>query len=212
MNLHNLRIEYKSKSLNKHDVSNNPIHQFESWFNDALNAEIMDANAFTLSTVNEMNKPTSRIVLLKEVNDFGFVFFTNYEGQKGKDIEANNNVAAVFHWKELERQVRIEGTAQKISDEESDEYFNSRPRESQIGAWASPQSSVIHNRPVLESRIEFYTEKFKNLAIIPRPNNWGGYIIKPETIEFWQGRPSRLHDRIKYEHIDRTWQLSRLAP
>ncbi|MFM2049443.1 MAG: pyridoxamine 5-phosphate oxidase [Bacteroidota bacterium] len=211
MNLHNLRIDYKNHSLSKHDVNSNPIVQFESWFKDAISAEIIDANAFTLCTINEMNKPSCRVVLLKEVNDFGFIFFTNYESRKGKDMENNNNVSIAFHWKELERQVRIEGIAQKISDEESDEYFNSRPRESQIGAWASPQSSVIHNRPVLESRIEFYTKKFKNKTV-PRPNNWGGYIVKPETVEFWQGRPSRLHDRIQYEHIDRKWQISRLAP
>jgi pyridoxamine 5'-phosphate oxidase len=211
MNLHNLRIDYKKHSLSKHDVNSNPIVQFESWFKDAISAEIIDANAFTLCTINEMNKPSCRVVLLKEVNDFGFIFFTNYESRKGKDMENNNNVSIAFHWKELERQVRIEGIAQKISDEESDEYFNSRPRESQIGAWASPQSSVIHNRPVLESRIEFYTEKFKNKTV-PRPNNWGGYIVKPDTIEFWQGRASRLHDRILYEHIDRKWQISRLAP
>ncbi|MEY4875171.1 MAG: pyridoxamine 5-phosphate oxidase, partial [Bacteroidota bacterium] len=129
MNLHNLRIDYKNHSLSKHDVNPNPIIQFETWFKDAISAEIIDANAFTLCTINEMNKPSCRVVLLKEVNDFGFIFFTNYESRKGKDMANNNNVSIAFHWKELERQVRIEGIAQKISDEESDEYFNSRPRE-----------------------------------------------------------------------------------
>lgn len=212
MNLHNIRVDYKNKPLNKHDVNNNPIQQFEAWFNDALNAEITDVNAFALCTINEMNKPSSRIVLLKEVSEYGFVFFTNYTGRKAKEIEINNNVSAVFYWKELERQIRIEGTAHKITDEESDEYFKTRPRESQIGAWASPQSTIIHNRPVLESRVEFYTQKFKNTKAIPRPDNWGGYIIKPELMEFWQGQPSRLHDRIQYEFIDRKWKINRLAP
>jgi pyridoxamine 5'-phosphate oxidase len=211
MNLNTIRIDYKSQSLSKHDVSNNPILQFEKWMNEALEANIADANAFTLSTVDELNKPSSRIILLKDFGNSGFVFYTNYDGKKGRDIEQNNNVNASFYWKELERQVRIEGTAQKLDDVESDEYFATRPRESQIGAWASPQSSVIHNRPVLESRVEFYSNKFNN-KIIPRPSNWGGYLIKPSSIEFWQGRASRLHDRILFELKDRQWNISRLAP
>jgi pyridoxamine 5'-phosphate oxidase len=211
MNLHTLRTEYKSRILGKEDVNKNPLHQFEQWMKEAVEANIGDANAFALATVDEKNHPSIRVVLLKEVNDFGFVFFTNYESNKGKQIAENPFVAMNFHWKELERQVRVEGSAEKISDEDSDDYFNSRPRESQLGAWASPQSSIIHNRPVLESRVEFYAEKFKNKTI-PRPPQWGGYLIKPTAIEFWQGRPSRLHDRLLYEWMDGHWVIERLAP
>ena len=211
MNLHNLRSDYKSKTLGKDDVAKNPIHQFEQWIKEAMEAEISEVNAFALATVGERNRPSVRIVLLKEVNDLGFVFFTNYQSNKGLQMEQNKHVAMDFHWKELERQVRIEGTVEKISDVESDDYFNSRPRESQLGAWASPQSSVIHNRPVLESRVEFYAEKFKNKTI-PRPPQWGGYLVKPTTVEFWQGRVSRLHDRLLYDWMDGHWVIERLAP
>jgi pyridoxamine 5'-phosphate oxidase len=211
MNLHNLRIDYQAKPLNKQDMDSNPLLEFEKWFQEVLNNKVIDANAFTLCTVNEFYKPSCRVVLLKELSHYGFVFYTNYESRKAKEMDENNHVSAVFLWKELSRQVRIEGTVQKISDEDSDEYFESRPRESQIGAWASPQSSIIHNRPVLESRIEFYTTKFKNKSI-PRPTYWGGYLIRPNLIEFWQGQPSRLHDRIQYELIDGVWQTDRLAP
>jgi pyridoxamine 5'-phosphate oxidase len=211
MNLHNLRIDYQAQPLSKHDLNSNPLIEFEKWFQEVLNNKVDDANAFTLCTVNEFHKPSCRVVLLKELTNYGFVFYTNYESRKAKEMNENKNVSAVFLWKEMSKQIRIEGTVQKISDEESDEYFESRPRESQIGAWASPQSSVIHNRPVLESRIEFYTNKFKNKPI-PRPTYWGGYIIKPTLIEFWQGQPSRLHDRIQYELIDGKWNTERLAP
>ncbi len=211
MNLYDIRTDYKSHTLNKDEVEKNPIHQFQKWMNEAMKADIGDVNAFTLATVDEKNHPTARMVLLKEVNDYGFVFFTNYLSNKGKQMGENPFVAINFFWKELERQVRIDGIVEKISEEDSDDYFNSRPRESQIGAWASPQSSIIHNRPVLESRVEFYTEKFKNKTI-PRPPQWGGYIVRPDTIEFWQGRPSRLHDRLLYEWHDGHWIIERLAP
>ena len=211
MKLHDVRTEYKSQTLNKDDVAKNPIAQFETWMKQAMDAGIDDVNAFALATVNESNKPSVRIVLLKEVNDYGFVFFTNYLSNKGVQMAENSAVAINFYWAALERQVRIEGKVEKISDEDSDDYFNSRPRESQLGAWASPQSSIIHNRPVLDSRVEFYAEKFKNKTI-PRPPQWGGYIVRPEAIEFWQGRPSRLHDRLLYQWHDGHWIIERLAP
>jgi pyridoxamine 5'-phosphate oxidase len=211
MKLHDVRTEYKSQTLNKDDVAKNPIAQFETWMKQAMDAGIEDVNAFALATVNESNKPSVRIVLLKEVNDYGFVFFTNYLSNKGVQMAENPSVAINFYWAALERQVRIEGRVEKISDEDSDDYFNSRPRESQLGAWASPQSSIIHNRPVLDSRVEFYAEKFKNKTI-PRPPQWGGYIVRPDAIEFWQGRPSRLHDRLLYQWHDGHWVIERLAP
>jgi pyridoxamine 5'-phosphate oxidase len=211
MKLHDVRTEYKSQTLNKDDVAKNPIAQFEAWMKQAMDAGIDDVNAFALATVNESNKPSVRIVLLKEVNDYGFVFFTNYLSNKGVQRAENSAVAINFYWAALERQVRIEGKVEKISDEDSDDYFNSRPRESQLGAWASPQSSIIHNRPVLDSRVEFYAEKFKNKTI-PRPPQWGGYLVKPTTVEFWQGRASRLHDRLLYDWMDGHWVIERLAP
>jgi pyridoxamine 5'-phosphate oxidase len=197
--------------LGKHDVHQHPLQQFKAWFKEAIDADVAEPNAFVLATVNEMNKPSARVVLLKEVTDMGFVFFTNYQSHKGLEMDTNPHVSLNFFWSELERQVRIDGVVKKISDEESDDYFNSRPRESQIGAWASPQSSIIHNRPVLETRVDFYTKKFKG-ADVPRPPYWGGYLVKASQIEFWQGRPSRLHDRILYDYIDGHWVIERLAP
>ncbi len=210
-NLAHIRQNYQKATLSKTDVFVNALDQFSKWMDEALNAEVMEPNCMFLSTVDESGQPSTRAVLLKEVNNKGFVFFTNYESKKALDIEQNNKVSLTFFWQELERQVRIEGIAQKISEEESEAYFVNRPRESQIGAWASPQSKIIPNRPILESKVEDFTKLFENKAV-PKPAFWGGYLVKPNTIEFWQGRLSRLHDRIKFTAKDNAWLIERLAP
>lgn len=218
-----IRKDYKLASLEEADVASNPIDQFTRWWNDAVASQIDEVNAMTLATVNAAGVPAARIVLLKGYNPEGFIFFTNYESDKGKNLAHNPNAALVFFWKELERQIRIEGTVQKVSAEESDRYFNSRPASSRIGAWASPQSAVIENRLVIEQNVERYTSIFANDSI-ERPDHWGGYIVKPISIEFWQGRSSRLHDRIRYKletsaynaatdtKTDANWKIERLAP
>ena len=218
-----IRKDYKLASLEEADVAANPIDQFTRWWNEAVASQIDEVNAMTLATANAAGVPAARIVLLKGYNPNGFIFFTNYESDKGKNLAQNPHAALVFFWKELERQIRIEGTVQKVSAEESDRYFNSRPASSRIGAWASPQSAVIENRLVIEQNVERYSSIFANDSI-ERPDHWGGYIVKPTSIEFWQGRSSRLHDRIRYKletsdynaatdtRSDANWKIERLAP
>ena len=206
-----IRRDYQLASLDEAATSANPMDQFTHWWEDATTSNIDEVNAFVLSTVDANRAPASRVVLLKGYTPEGFIFFTNYDSNKGKEIIANPNVAMNFFWKELERQVRITGTIKKISSEESAEYFNSRPLGSQVGAWASPQSQVIPNRDFLEKNFAEHTEKYKE-GNVPLPPHWGGYIVHPTLVEFWQGRSSRLHDRIRYSFENNQWSKVRLAP
>ncbi len=207
-----IRQDYCLAALDEQTTGDNPIHFFHRWFDEALTAQLTEVNAMTLATVSADGKPHARIVLLKGIEDGGFTFFTNYSSAKGHQIETNDKVAILFFWKELERQVRIEGTIQKLPEAESDIYFNSRPEGSRLGAWASPQSQVITDRNIIEQNYATYEAKFAGGAI-PRPAHWGGYNVMPEQIEFWQGRSNRMHDRILFT-IDETgeWNKSRLAP
>jgi pyridoxamine 5'-phosphate oxidase len=211
MSIADIRKDYQLKSLAESEVAKSPFDQFSIWWEEAVQSAIVEVNAMALSTASPEGRPSSRIVLLKGYNEEGFVFFTNYTSDKGKQIAENQFVSLLFFWKELERQVRIEGSASKIAVDESDAYFNSRPIGSRLGAWASPQSKKISDRGVLDKELEKVTAQFKEQEI-PRPPHWGGYRVQPTKIEFWQGRSSRLHDRILYEHVDQQWQISRLAP
>lgn len=207
-----IRNDYSKKQLNESMVHENPIEQFKVWFQEALNSEVPEVNAFVLATVSKDNKPSARVVLLKGIENNGFDFYTNYTSRKANEIEANKNVAMVFFWHELERQVRIEGGLEKTTEQNSDEYFKSRPRESQIGAWSSPQSAIIDGRNVIENNVEKISKEFENKDVT-RPKHWGGYHIVPSVIEFWQGRPNRLHDRIQYRKKENgNWEFVRLAP
>jgi pyridoxamine 5'-phosphate oxidase len=210
--LSEIRTEYSKSSLDASSVSADPIKQFEKWFEQALDSKALEPNAMTLATLSESGTPTSRIVLLKGVENGQFVFYTNYQSQKGKELDRNPACSLNFFWPELERQVRIEGVAQRVAPESSDAYFQSRPRPSQVGAWASPQSSLIKDRIILEQRVLQIEKRFKDLKVLPRPKQWGGYAVAPMEIEFWQGRPNRLHDRIVYTFIDKQWKINRLAP
>lgn len=211
-NLADLRTDYTKASLDVDSIDANPIVQFSKWFDEALRGEVLEPNAMNLSTINVNDRPSSRIVLLKGIEREAFVFFTNYQSQKGKDLDYNPACALTFHWPELERQVRIEGVAERISQEESEQYFKSRPRGSQIGAWASPQSTVIKDRTILEERVAKLEARFEGEATLPKPNQWGGYAVAPFIIEFWQGRKSRLHDRIQFSKVEGKWRVNRLAP
>ena len=212
MKIADIRKEYKLETLFEKDTALSPFKQFDKWWQQAIESKIEEVNALTLATVNDEGKPSARIVLLKGYDSEGFVFFTNYQSGKAKNIESNQNVAVVIFWKELERQIRIEGKVEKINAVESDAYFLSRPKESQIGAWASPQSSVIPSRDFLEKKVEEYNVKFSKEEIT-RPQHWGGYIVRPDTFEFWQGRESRLHDRLVYKlQANGEWTMVRLAP
>lgn len=207
-----IRKEYKLKSLDEAAAAGNAIKQFDRWWQDAINSEIDEVNAFTLATAAADGKPAARIVLLKGYDEKGFVFFTNYQSHKGQELATNPQGCMVFFWKELERQIRIEGSIEKISTKESDEYYFSRPLSSQVGAWASPQSSVIKNRKVIEDSVKKYEAQFAGSSI-SRPPHWGGYRLQPQAIEFWQGRPSRLHDRLLYTLLENNeWKIERLAP
>ena len=206
-----LRKEYAKNALELAEVNPNPILQFQRWFEEAQSAQVPEPNAMNLATVSPEGRPTSRIVLLKGVEE-GFIFYSNQESHKGKAIAQNRYVALTFFWSELERQIRIEGQAEKISEKQSTAYFHSRPRGSQIGAWTSPQSEIIKDRSVLTQRQETYTREFEGKEV-PKPDHWGGYQVLPDRIEFWQGRPSRLHDRILYTlQKDDSWKIERLAP
>jgi pyridoxamine 5'-phosphate oxidase len=207
-----LRKEYSKASLDISDVNKDPIGQFDKWFKEALAAGIPEPNAFTLSTISEGGRPSARIVLLKGLDQRQFVFYTNYQSQKGKELDSNPACALTFFWPELERQVRIEGIATRVQESTSEQYFQSRPRGSQIGAWASPQSSVIANREILEAREREMEKKYDGMSLLPKPKQWGGFSITPVEIEFWQGRASRLHDRVVYYLADEQWTIHRLAP
>lgn len=211
MSIADIRKDYQLKSLTEAEVAKNPFTQFSTWWDEAVGSAIDEVNAMALSTVSAEGRPSSRIVLLKGFDERGFVFFTNYNSDKGKQIEQQQFVSLLFFWKELERQVRIEGRATKVAEEESDAYFNSRPLGSRLGAWASPQSQKITDRSVLEQALENITAEYGDNHV-PRPSHWGGYRVMPTKIEFWQGRSSRLHDRILYEQVYGNWQISRLAP
>jgi pyridoxamine 5'-phosphate oxidase len=210
--LSKLRSEYSRASLDVSSILPDPIQQFEKWFLEALNAKVMEPNAMNLSTINADNRPSSRIVLLKGIEEKKFVFYSNYQSTKGKELDQNPACALTFFWPELERQVRIEGLAERINEERAEKYFQSRPRGSQVGAWTSPQSSIIKSRSILEERAEQIEKRFEGLAVLPKPNQWGGYQVDAQVIEFWQGRPNRLHDRIQFLKIDNAWKQHRLAP
>ena len=206
-----IRKDYSTRSLKETEVDFEPMQQFDKWFHEAIEANVMEPNAMSLATASATGMPSVRVVLLKGYGDEGFSFYTNYGSDKAGDIEANPQVGLNFFWPELERQVRINGTITKLSEEESDKYFQSRPRMSQIGAIASAQSSRLKSREELENRVAELEKKYEGKKI-PKPVNWGGYLIKPSVVEFWQGRPSRLHDRIRYSSLGHQWLIERLSP
>lgn len=211
-NIADIRMDYMLAALDEATAGTDPIAFFSTWFGEAEKAQITEINAMTLATADAQGRPHARIVLLKGLDDRGFVFFTNYDSAKGADIAANPQVALLFFWKELERQVRIEGTIEQVPVSESDSYFLSRPRGSMLGAWASPQSREIPHRNILDTNYSRYEQEFSGIDIV-RPPHWGGYIVVPNRIEFWQGRSSRMHDRILFTgNGDGTWRKSRLAP
>ena len=209
--LANLRQEYAAATFDETVAHPLPFVQFGQWFDQALESGITEPNAMTLASIDQDGKPRARVVLLKTLDEAGFVFFTNYQSDKGRQLDARPYASLVFLWLELQRQIRVEGKVEKVSDEESDAYFSVRPKSSQIGAWASPQSREIPNRKFLEESYMKFEKKYRD-SLVPRPPHWGGYRLIPERIEFWQGRESRLHDRLVYERILGQWTIKRLAP
>jgi len=205
-----LRKNYTFGQLSEAEVPHDPLPLFQLWFDQAVKAECPEPNSMTLATADKAGNPSARIVLLKGADQNGFTFFTNYESQKGQELAARPQAALLFHWHELERQVRIKGIVERVSAAESDEYFHSRPAASRIGAWASPQSTAIPSRAFLEAAEKRFKSKFGDAP--PRPEHWGGYRLRPTETEFWQGRPSRLHDRIHYKLDGSNWKVNRLAP
>lgn len=212
MNIADLRKDYTLQALDESHVSADPLRQFAHWFDEAIRSEVLEPNAMTLSTVSADGRPSGRIVLLKGLEEGEFVFFTNYQSRKGQDLSVNPWASLTFFWAELERQVRIEGRVTPLSEERSTAYFQSRPAGSQLGAWASPQSQIIDGRAFLEHRLEAITLLYGQSSPIPKPAHWGGYALRPDYLEFWQGRPSRMHDRISYQWAEEQWRIMRLAP
>ncbi len=207
-----LRKDYTLQELNETEVDPNPVIQFQKWFDQACSVDVPEPNAMTVATVSSEGKPSARMVLLKDYDGRGFVFYTNYNSRKGQELIANPHAALVFWWAQLERQVRITGSVEKISSQESDKYFHSRPFNSRIGAWTSNQSEIVSSREILEQRLRELQAKYQDLEV-PRPNHWGGFRVIPAEIEFWQGRSSRLHDRLLYSKCDGgTWEIERLSP
>lgn len=211
-NIAELRKEYSKAELDLHSVDKDPLVQFQKWFSEAIQSEVLEPNAMHLATINNEGKPSGRMVLLKGLEGEKFQFYTNYQSRKGKELDFNPACALTFFWPELERQVRIEGVAVRVSSQQSDEYFQSRPRASQLGTWSSPQSSIIADRSLLEERLKQLEKKFEDIDPLPRPHQWGGYEVTPSLIEYWQGRQFRLHDRIQYVLEGDSWLIQRLAP
>ncbi len=210
MKLADIRKDYKLASLDESDVLPSPFAQFDRWFADALKAEVQEPNAMTLATCDAQHRPSARIVLIKGIDERGLVFYTNYQSHKGQDLAANNRAALLFFWPELERQIRVEGRVETVSAADSDTYYQSRPLQSRIGVWASPQSQLLPSRTVLEARVAAFTAEHGDNP--PRPAHWGGYRVVPNFFEFWQGRRDRLHDRIAYRQAEGGWKIDRLAP
>ncbi len=209
--LDSLRVHYSKGELLENHAGSDPFALFNLWMNEARNSDIKEPNAMILSTLRD-GRPTARVLLLKGLDERGFVFFTNYLSHKGEDLKASPAASITFFWDHLERQVRIEGIVEKVSEEESTLYFHSRPRASQIGAWVSNQSAIIESREILEEKNNRLNEKFANTEVIPKPPYWGGYLLRPDSIEFWQGRPSRLHDRLLFTKTVDSWKRERLSP
>ena len=209
--LKQLRSDFTKQSLSEKDIYSNPFSQLDKWIHEAVEGKVLEPIATCISTVSKYGQPSSRIVYVRDIQKNGLVFFTNYESKKGSDISINSQACMNFFWPELERQIRIEGIIEKVEERISDAYFESRPKSSQIGAWASHQSEKLESREELEQRVTALTEKYKD-AKVPRPENWGGFILVPHYFEFWQGRPSRLHDRISYSLEEESWKTDRLNP
>lgn len=213
MSLRDRRVQYETAGLDLGDLEASPIAQWQHWYDQAADGGVAEPNAMTVSTIADDGAPDARVVLVRAVDERGFVFFTNYDSAKGRQIDDDPVAAATFAWLDLHRQVRVRGTVERVGERESDEYFASRPRDSQIGAWASPQSQPIADRAVLMARVDEMTARFEG-AVVPRPPHWGGFRLRPISIEFWQGRPNRLHDRFRYSRVTEAagWTIERLAP